>query len=140
MQAQKKVSVPLRSEELALHLANDPSRPRLLVGGLSDQKALKKFLNSIAFSAEQGRVNAGSTFGYVNVEVVTPENQSFFAVKVTGQTEFMLQALKQAAHLAGLATASVSAEFVTPDGAHSPIPLGECRGILHNVYANSAPQ
>jgi hypothetical protein len=140
MAAEKKVSLPLPTEELALHLANDPIRPRLLVGGLPNQKALNKFLKTISVPSEHWQTAAGSTFGYVNVEVITPAKQSFFAIKVAGKTEVMLQALRDAAHRAGLATATVSKELVTPDDGQLPIVLAQCQGILHNVYASSVPK
>ena len=135
----KKVSVPETPERLAIHLGDDgPGRRFLLVGGFKNQKELMKFFRTIKTPGDLVAETTGSIRAYINLEVITPEGESFYAVQFSGNADLMWKIHAEAVLAAGYPMADVREQQILIHGREDyPIPVSTCSGVLHNVRANS---
>jgi hypothetical protein len=140
MSKDKKVSVVESAERLAIRLGRlGPKRRVLLVRGPKNDRELKKFLRGIKVPSELlSEIADGSMIGYINLELTTPANESFYAVETLGSADAQWKVVAAAAVAAGYEIADVRDLHVLLRGHEDqPIPVAACTGVLHNVYANS---
>lgn len=140
MNKDKKVSVAESQERLAIHLGRlGPKRRVLLVSGPKNDRELKKFLRGIKVPNEMlSEVTVGSMIGYINLELITPANESFFVVETLGSADAQWRVVADAAVAAGYAIADVRDLNVLRQGLEDqPIPVAACKGMLHNVYTST---
>jgi len=140
MNKDKKVSIAESQERLAIHLGRlGPTRRVLLVSGPKNDRELKKFLRGITVPNEMlSEVAVGSMIGYINLELITPANESFFVVETLGSADTQWKVVAAAAVAAGYAIADVRDLHVLRQGLEDqPIPVAACTGMLHNVYAST---
>lgn len=140
MSTDKKMTTEESPERLAIHLGRlGPKRRVLLVSGPKNDREIKKFLRGIKVPREMlCDIADGSMIGYTNLELITPNNQSFFVIEALGSADAQWKVLAAAAVSMGYTIADVKDLHVVRQGFESePIPVAACRGMLHNVYAST---
>jgi NADH:ubiquinone oxidoreductase subunit D len=124
-------------DQLAIELSVDSHRRLLLVGGMKNEKEVRKFVNTLEVPKEVALQMVGATWGYTNVQIISPQGESFYVIQICG-SDLLWEINADAALAAGYLIADVRDQKILIRGQEAtPIPVWACTGLLHNVYADS---